>query len=61
MFGAVLMCDETVDSFIWLFQTFLEAMSNKAPKTIFTDQDGAMAKVILIVFPIQVIDFARGI
>ena len=26
-------------------------MSNKAPKTIFTDQDTAMAKAILIVMP----------
>ncbi|XP_057495638.1 protein FAR1-RELATED SEQUENCE 5-like [Actinidia eriantha] len=37
VYGAALMYDETADSFIWLFQTFLEAMSNKAPKTIFTD------------------------
>lgn len=40
------MYDETVNSFIWLFRAFLEVMSNKAPKTIFTDQDNAIAKAI---------------
>lgn len=51
VFGAALMYDETVDSFIWLFRAFLEVMSNKAPKTIFSDQDVAMAKVIPVVMP----------
>ena len=32
--------------FTWLLETFLEAMSNKTPKTIFTDQDSAIAKAI---------------
>ncbi|XP_028066897.1 protein FAR1-RELATED SEQUENCE 5-like [Camellia sinensis] len=51
IFGTALMYDETAESFTWLFQIFLEAMSNKAPKTIFTDQDTAMAKAIPIVMP----------
>ncbi|CAL5375920.1 unnamed protein product [Camellia sinensis] len=51
IFGAALMYDETADSFVWLFRRFLEAMSSKAPKTIFTDQDAAMAKAIPIVMP----------
>ncbi|CAL5329126.1 unnamed protein product [Camellia sinensis] len=51
VFGAALMYDETADSFVWLFRRFLEAMSSKAPKTIFTDQDAAMAKAIPIVMP----------
>ncbi|CAL5348783.1 unnamed protein product [Camellia sinensis] len=51
IFGAALMYDETAESFTWLFQIFLEAMSNKALKTIFTDQDAAMAKAIPIVMP----------
>ncbi|XP_059649946.1 protein FAR1-RELATED SEQUENCE 5-like [Cornus florida] len=46
-----LMHDETIDSFIWLFETFLEAMSNKKPKTIFIDQDAAMAKALTFVMP----------
>ncbi|XP_042032226.1 uncharacterized protein LOC121778901 [Salvia splendens] len=32
-------------------ETFMEAMRNKAPKTIFTDQDSAMANAIGKVFP----------
>ncbi|XP_028064304.1 protein FAR1-RELATED SEQUENCE 5-like [Camellia sinensis] len=51
IFGAALMYDETTESFTWLFQIFLEPMSNKAPKTIFMDQDAAMAKAIPIVMP----------
>ncbi|KAK0602297.1 hypothetical protein LWI29_032077 [Acer saccharum] len=45
------MYDETVDLFIWLFETFLQAMSKKTPKTILTDQDAAMAKAISHVMP----------
>ncbi|XP_028076403.1 protein FAR1-RELATED SEQUENCE 5-like [Camellia sinensis] len=51
IFGAALMYDETADSFVWLFRRFLETMSSKAPKTIFTDQDAVMAKAIPIVMP----------
>ncbi|XP_028111051.1 protein FAR1-RELATED SEQUENCE 5-like [Camellia sinensis] len=51
IFGAALLYDETAESFVWLFQNFLEAMSRKAPKTLFTDQDAAMAKAIPIVMP----------
>jgi zinc finger SWIM domain-containing protein 3 len=51
IFGAALLFDETIESFVWLFQTFLEAMSGKHPSTIFTDQDAAMAGAISYVFP----------
>ncbi|XP_028073995.1 protein FAR1-RELATED SEQUENCE 5-like [Camellia sinensis] len=51
IFGAALLYDETAESFVWLFQNFLEAMSIKAPKTLFTDQDAAMAKAIPIGMP----------
>ena len=37
IFGVAWMYDETADSFIWLFETFLKAMCGKSPKTIFTD------------------------
>ncbi|XP_059654368.1 protein FAR1-RELATED SEQUENCE 5-like [Cornus florida] len=37
VFGAALMYDETSDSFVWLFDTFLKAMPGKIPKTILTD------------------------
>ncbi|XP_024031341.1 protein FAR1-RELATED SEQUENCE 5-like [Morus notabilis] len=51
IFGAALLYDETVESYKWLFQTFIEAMSGKKPKTIFTDQDEVMAEAIGSVFP----------
>ncbi|KAK2662456.1 hypothetical protein Ddye_001030 [Dipteronia dyeriana] len=51
IFGGALMNDETIDSFVWLFETFLQAMSRRTPKTIFTDQDVVMAKAILHVMP----------
>ncbi|XP_021833719.1 protein FAR1-RELATED SEQUENCE 5-like [Prunus avium] len=52
-FGCAFLLDESADSFIWLFETFLESMGNKQPKTIFTDEDKAMekAKAIETVFP----------
>lgn len=50
-FGCAFLSDETIASFVWAFQSFLKAMGNKAPKTIFTDQDHAMANAIKTVFP----------
>jgi zinc finger SWIM domain-containing protein 3 len=51
IFGAALLYDETLESFKWLFATFLSAMSGKQPRTILTDQLAAMAKAIAEVFP----------
>ena len=39
------------ESFEWLFETFLHAMSRKALKTIFTDQDIVMAAAIRATMP----------
>jgi zinc finger SWIM domain-containing protein 3 len=50
IFGAALLYNETIPSFIWLFETFLTAMAEKHPNTIFTDQDAAMARAIAYVF-----------
>lgn len=50
IFGTALLYDETVESFKWLFQTFIEAMSGKKPKTILTDQDAVMTEAIGSVF-----------
>jgi zinc finger SWIM domain-containing protein 3 len=50
IFGAALIFNETIESFVWLFETFLTAMSGKHPSTIFTDQDAAMAGAISYVF-----------
>ena len=51
IFGAALLYDETIESFKWLFETFLEEMSGKQQKTVLTDQSAAMASAISEVFP----------
>ena len=51
IFGAALLYDDTVESFKWLFHTFIEAMSGKKPKTILTDPDAVMAEAIEAVLP----------
>ncbi|XP_026384033.1 protein FAR1-RELATED SEQUENCE 5-like [Papaver somniferum] len=51
IFGAALLYDETAETFMWLFDTFAETMSGKKPKSIFTDQDAAMAKALASQWP----------
>ncbi|RXH89166.1 hypothetical protein DVH24_003760, partial [Malus domestica] len=41
---------ENTKSFVWLFKTFLELMGNKQLKTIFIDEEQAMANAIEQVF-----------
>ncbi|XP_043710243.1 protein FAR1-RELATED SEQUENCE 5-like [Telopea speciosissima] len=50
IFEAAILYDETIESFKWLFETFLESHAQKKPITFFTDQDAAMAKAISKVF-----------
>ena len=50
VFGAAILFNEAHESFVWLFSTFLQAMSGKEPKTIFTDQCAAIIKAIGMVF-----------
>jgi zinc finger SWIM domain-containing protein 3 len=51
IFGAALLYNEIIPSFIWLFETFLVAMGGKHPSTIFTDHDVAMVGIIAYIFP----------
>uniref|UniRef100_A0A7N0UFW3 SWIM-type domain-containing protein n=1 Tax=Kalanchoe fedtschenkoi TaxID=63787 RepID=A0A7N0UFW3_KALFE len=51
LFGAALLEDETEETFVWLFEQFLKCMFDKPPRTIITDQDGAMLKAIRRIFP----------
>ncbi|KAB1211750.1 Protein FAR1-RELATED SEQUENCE 5 [Morella rubra] len=51
IFGAALLYDETVESHKWLFQTFLEAMSGKKPKTILSDDNATLTEAVHSVFP----------
>ncbi|GMY26595.1 protein FAR1-RELATED SEQUENCE 5-like [Fagus crenata] len=50
LFGCAFLIDETIESFIWLFETFFAAMGGRQPKSIFTDQNQAMTNAIKVVF-----------
>ncbi|KAG2702362.1 hypothetical protein I3760_06G085400 [Carya illinoinensis] len=51
IFGCALLVNETAESYIWLLRTWQEAMLGRAPSTIITDDDKAMAKAIAEVLP----------
>lgn len=51
VFGVALMFNETIESYKWLLKNFLEAMGDKAPVSVLTDQDAAMCAAIEEVFP----------
>jgi hypothetical protein len=46
LFGAAFIAIERIESYEWLFQTFLLAMGGKAPRLIITDDDASMKSVI---------------
>ncbi|XP_040988971.1 protein FAR1-RELATED SEQUENCE 5-like [Juglans microcarpa x Juglans regia] len=51
LLGAGLISSENTETFVWLFDTWLKCMDDRAPKAIITDQDRAMKNAIAIVFP----------
>lgn len=51
LFGCALLADETESTFIWLFTTWLEAMSGRQPGLIMTDYDSAISRAVESVFP----------
>lgn len=51
IFAAAFLYDETIESFNWLFRTFIGAMSGKKPKAIITEQDAAIIEAINVVLP----------
>ncbi|XAR72104.1 hypothetical protein NMG60_11018623 [Bertholletia excelsa] len=51
IFGAALLYDESIDSFRWLLQTFIEAMSGKKPKAVLTDQDPTVIQAVDSILP----------
>ncbi|KAK4594423.1 hypothetical protein RGQ29_018201 [Quercus rubra] len=51
LFGCALLQDVTEQTFVWLFETWLQVMWEKEPKSIITDQDFAMGAAIAKVFP----------
>ncbi|KAG2670589.1 hypothetical protein I3760_14G092800 [Carya illinoinensis] len=51
LLGAGLISSEDTETFVLLFETWLQCMDGIAPKVIITDQDRAMKNVIALVFP----------
>ncbi|XP_048501273.2 protein FAR1-RELATED SEQUENCE 5-like [Beta vulgaris subsp. vulgaris] len=51
MFGCCFLSDETIDTFVWLFEVFKKCMGGVCPVSIFTDQDQAMSNALSQVFP----------
>ncbi|KAF5477373.1 hypothetical protein F2P56_004021 [Juglans regia] len=51
MFSCALLVNETGESYTWLLRTWQKAMLGRAPSTIITDDDKAMAKAIVEVLP----------
>ncbi|OMO72575.1 hypothetical protein COLO4_27566 [Corchorus olitorius] len=51
LFGCGLLTSENIDSFVWLFQSWLNCMSGLHPKAIITDQCKVIQNAIEIVFP----------
>ncbi|TKY70217.1 FAR1-RELATED SEQUENCE 5 [Spatholobus suberectus] len=51
LFGCALLINESEPSFVWLFKTWLEAMSGQPPVSITTDHDRVIRAAINHVFP----------
>ncbi|XP_028060141.1 protein FAR-RED IMPAIRED RESPONSE 1-like [Camellia sinensis] len=51
LLGCGLLSSEDTDTFVWLFKSWLNCMSDHPPKAIITDQCKAMQNAIEIVFP----------
>ncbi|OMO96662.1 hypothetical protein CCACVL1_04842 [Corchorus capsularis] len=52
LLGCALLLDESKDSFMWLFGTFMAAMDGHQPKTILTNENQAMADAIKEILPV---------
>lgn len=51
LFGCALLINESEASFVWLFRTWLEAMSNRPPVSITTDHDRVIRLAVTEIFP----------
>ncbi|XP_020256013.1 protein FAR1-RELATED SEQUENCE 5-like [Asparagus officinalis] len=59
LLGCALIRDETAESFMWVFRTWLNAMFGKHPTCILTDQDPSMRKAISEVLPNTALWFCK--
>jgi zinc finger SWIM domain-containing protein 3 len=51
IFGAALVMDETIETYMWVLTSFLDCMGKKLPKAVVTDGDGSMREAIKAVLP----------
>ncbi|XP_044469437.1 protein FAR1-RELATED SEQUENCE 5-like [Mangifera indica] len=51
LFGCALLINESEASFVWLFKTWLEAMSGRPPVSVTTDHDRVIRVAVTQVFP----------
>ncbi|KAJ0641191.1 putative transcription factor FAR family [Helianthus annuus] len=51
LFGCAFLLNETESSFVWLFKTWVSAMSGRPPVSITTDHDTIIRSAIMHVFP----------
>ncbi|XP_058111396.1 protein FAR1-RELATED SEQUENCE 5-like [Magnolia sinica] len=59
LFGCALILDESEESLVWLFNTWLEAMSGRHPVALVTDQDPVIGSAIAKVFPRTIHRFCK--
>ncbi|KAK9135360.1 hypothetical protein Syun_014690 [Stephania yunnanensis] len=59
-FGCALLADGTESTFVWLFKTWLEAMSSRHPGLIITDHDTAIKNAVARVFPESQHRYCKG-
>ncbi|XP_028065122.1 protein FAR1-RELATED SEQUENCE 5-like [Camellia sinensis] len=50
IFACVFLANETSETYIWVWETFMEAMGNKAPVSVLTNGDKAMREAFRRVF-----------
>ena len=50
VFGSALLVDDSVSTYTWVLETFLEAMNNKKPLYVIINGDKAMPKAIKRIF-----------
>lgn len=51
IFAGAIVANETEETYVWVLQQFLEAMSGKTPSSVITDGDLAMRNAIKTIFP----------
>ncbi|KAI6683852.1 hypothetical protein NL676_029765, partial [Syzygium grande] len=53
LLGCALVSDESKESFIWLFETWLRAMSGCHPNSIIAEHDDSILQAIAQAFPLS--------